>query len=447
MQTRTSCAKGAADRPAWSRGALLRGFWRAPVLAASLGVGLLAGCALPGGQGGSTRAGVELPMRVADAPKPSREAQSLDDAVRDLTVSLFDRARIDPPTGSGRYDLVIDPLIDRATGSQNTTTRGMETRMAEIVRTRYPDFALRPFGTESLAQQPIVLMGAITAVAGPGIIPASSNARPGTYRIWAVLGDLRTGKVVSHETAWVRAENVDPTPTAFFRDSPAWAAETITEAYLQTCARDPGEPIDPRYLEALQAQAQLADGIRAYEAGRYEAALVSYEAAAAQPGGDALKARNGAYLSNRAMGRADAAEQAFGRVVDYGLDHGTLAVKFLFRPGTTAFWPNREISGDYPMWLRQIAERSAPRNICLDLNGHASPTGATAWNERLSLGRAQTVRQELVEQRPVLAQRTEAQGLGASMPLIGTGTDDLTDALDRRVEFITEACPIRQAAR
>lgn len=402
-------------------------------------LGLLAGCTTPPSP---EAAAPTLPMRVAEAPKPPRDAQTLDEAVRDLTIALFDRARIDPPGPSGRHPLVIDPLIDRATGIQTSATRGMEARMAEIIGQRYPDYALQPFGTESLRARPVVLMGAITPVPGPGVIPASSAPRSGTYRIWAVLGDLRTGKVVSHETAWVRAEAVDMAPTGFFRDSPAWSPEAITAAYLQTCARDPGEPIDPRYLEALPAQALIADGIRAYEDERYAAALAAYEAAVALPGGSQMKARNGLYLSNRALGRAEAAEAAFGQVVEQGLDQGRLAMKFLFRPGTPAFWPNPEISGDYPMWLRQIAAQTTPRAVCLDLTGHSSPTGTAAWNEHLSAGRAEAVRRGLVARAPELEPRSTATGLGAAALLIGTGADDLSDALDRRVELQPRACRI-----
>lgn len=382
-------------------------------------------------------------MRVAGAPTPSRAALPLDEAVLGLTTALFDRARIDPPGPSGRYELVVDPLIDRATGQQARVTRGMEERIGTLVRERYPDIVPRPFSVAALDAQPLILLGAITPVAGAGIIPASSTPFPTVYRIWAVLGDLRTGRIVSHETAWVRGPDVDMTPTAFFRDSPAWSAEPLTAAYLRTCAGDPGEAIDPDYLRALRAQAHAADGVRAYEAGNYAMALASYDAAAALPGGDQLRVRNGLYLANRALGRAPEAEAAFGQVVAQGLDRGELAVKFLFRTGSTDFWADPAISGDYPMWLRQIARQTEPRPVCLAMTGHASPTGPAALNQRLSGARAEAVRGRLALVRPALRPRTTAAGAGASQPLIGTGTDDATDALDRRVSFTPQACGTR----
>lgn len=408
--------------------------------AALCGLLLLAGC---GTTPAAPPAPEALPMRVSDAPKPPRTAQPLDEAVLSLTVALLDRARLEPPGPSGRHDLVVDPLIDRATGQQTAVTRGMEQRIGTLVRARYPAFNLRPFGTAALDDQPLILLGAITPVAEAGVIPASEAPFPQVYRIWAVLGDLRTGRIVSHETAWVRGPDVDMTPTAFFRDSPAWSREPLTAAYLRTCAGDPGEAIDPAYLRALRAQAHAADGVRAYEAGNPAAALAAYEAASALPGGDQLRVRNGLYLANKALGRDAAAEAAFGAVVAQGLDRGELAVKFLFRPGTTAFWADPAISGDYPMWLRQIARQTEPRPFCLALTGHASPTGPAALNRRLSAARAEAVRGRLVAERPALRPRTVAEGVGASQPLIGTGTDDATDALDRRVSFAPEACAAR----
>jgi outer membrane protein OmpA-like peptidoglycan-associated protein len=416
--------------------------------AALLSLGLMVLSACGGMQERATNAAASSwPTRVADAPKPPAVAQSLDEAVVSMTVALLDRAQIAPPEDRGGYKLVVDPLIDRATGEQSVTTRSMEQRIGSVLRQRYPDIHVQPFNTASLAEKPLILLGAITPVAGAGVVPPTSEPRPQTYRIWAVLGDLRTGKVVSHETAWVRAGDVETMPTGFFRDSPTWTADAITTAYLKTCAANAGDPIDPAYLKALEAQALVADGTKAYEQGDFTSALNAYQLAASRDGGDQLRVRNGLYLSNRALDRPQAAEAAFGDVVDYGLDHGRLAVKFLFSPGTTRFWSGQGVSDDYPMWLRQIAQRTAPRAVCLTMTGHASPTGPTGVNQRLSASRAETVRSRLVAVRSTLRPRTRADGLGEANPLIGTGKDDATDALDRRVEFTPEACPMQAGHR
>ena len=125
----------------------------------------------------------------------------------------------------------------------------------------------------------------------------------------------------------------------------------------------------------------------------------------------------------------------------YGLKNDRLAVKMLFRPGSTAFWPDPDVSGPYPMWLREIAEVAAERpTSCLEITGHTSPTGPAALNERLSLLRAEYVKSRLENVRPELAQRTITNGVGSREMIIGTGRDDITDVLDRRVEFKSISC-------
>ncbi|WP_159992481.1 OmpA family protein [Roseomonas sp. 18066] len=424
MQTNDSFARAAAS-------------WRRPA-ACILGLLMLAGCGLaraPGDNATDT-----LPMRVVGAPSPPLDAQRFDEAVASLTVALIDRAQLDPADQATGHMLVVDPLIDRATGEQTASTRAMERRIGTVLRERYPDIRLAPLSAANLAAKPLVLLGAITAVADAGIIPPTTQADPKVYRIWAVLGDLRTGKVVSHETAWVRAEEVDAARTVFYQDSPGWGPDAVVSAYLKTCASNAGDPIDPQYLASLEAQAFAADGTRAYEQGEFGAALVAYTEALNRPGGDQLRVRNGLYLSNRALARPVAAEEAFAGLVDHGLNRGRLAMKFLFQPGTAKVSANGATGREYPMWLRQIARRTAPRNVCLAMTGHASATGSAARNLLLSAERAEAVRSGLVTVQPQLRTRTSASGVGASEPLVGSGRDDATDALDRRVEFQPQAC-------
>jgi outer membrane protein OmpA-like peptidoglycan-associated protein len=393
-------------------------------LAAAMALAVLAACA-------------GTPQPVAEAPKPPREALPLDAAVLSLADSVLLRAEL--PAGRPRQ-LVIDPLIDRATGTETSTTRAMSRRIAERVRDQHPDYQLQPFTLASLEEKPLVLLGAITGVVTAGSLENSAGGPPGAYRIWAVLADLASGTVVAHETAWVRPEDVDQTPTAFHQDSPVWLADPAAAAYLRVCAGDPGDPIDPDWLAALQAEALLADATTAYEAARYDRARALFADARAAPKGAQLRTFNGLYLATAALDRPREAEQAFGELVQYGLDQRQLAVKFLFRTGSTAFFPDPEISGAYPMWLRQIARQTRSDDACLQVIGHASPTGPRALNDRLSLQRARKIRSRLVVQEPVLAVRTEAEGVGEREPIIGTGTNDATDALDRRVEFQPQAC-------
>jgi outer membrane protein OmpA-like peptidoglycan-associated protein len=72
--------------------------------------------------------------------------------------------------------------------------------------------------------------------------------------------------------------------------------------------------------------------------------------------------------------------------------------------------------------------------------GHASRTGSEAFNDQLSLQRAVSIKQRLVAEAPALDPRLRATGMGFRQNIIGTGTDDARDALDRRVEFKVTGC-------
>ena len=62
-------------------------------------------------------------------------------------------------------------------------------------------------------------------------------------------------------------------------------------------------------------------------------------------------------------------------------------------------------------------------------------------NERLSLRRAEVIKQRLLAETREASSRIETAGAGSRENIIGSGTDDQRDALDRRVEFRVSPCP------
>jgi outer membrane protein OmpA-like peptidoglycan-associated protein len=98
------------------------------------------------------------------------------------------------------------------------------------------------------------------------------------------------------------------------------------------------------------------------------------------------------------------------------------------------------VSGPYGFWLRQIAQQAAATSVCLNVIGHTSRTGSEQYNDRLSLQRAAYIKQRIDADAPQLARRSRVLGMGFRENLVGTGTDDARDALDRRVEFKIGNC-------
>jgi outer membrane protein OmpA-like peptidoglycan-associated protein len=362
-----------------------------------------------------------------------------DDAVLSAANALLKNAQV-PTHGTApqpRYTVVIDPLVDGMTGAQSSTTRAMGLQLAALIRSHYPQYDLQPFSAAAVARNPLVLIGTFT-----GVNAARQTSGPReAFRICFALADLKSGKLVSKGLAFSRPDGVDSTPLASFRDAPAWTDDPATLGYIRTCqGTKAGDPINALYAERISAAATVAEAIDAYDAGRYQESLDLYTSAQRSSAGDQFRVYNGLYLAHWKLGHRDRAEDAFGKIVDFGLQQKRLAVKFLFRPGATAFSTDGSQTSAYPLWLKTIAARAASSPACLEITGHTSATGPEPLNERLSQLRAEYVKTRLEASAPALARRSIANGLGSQKMLVGNGRDDASDALDRRVEFKIIGC-------
>lgn len=369
------------------------------------------------------------PAPPAAAPTPVPYPEALLRAANDL----FAKAKL----AGDKVELVIDPLIDGISGAQSTQTRSMQQALIELVQKSYPRFVVLPFTSDALAQDPVVLIGTFTAVNNEGNTAGPRDA----FRICLTLADLKSKSIVSKGVARAKPEGVDVTPTPYYRDSPMWTKDPATEAYIKTCQGTKlGDAIDPAYAERLRAGALINDGILEYDALRYREALAFYRMARRLPGGDQHRVRIGTYLASSKLGRKEDAVDAFGELVDEGLSTNQIMVKLLFRPGSTQFIDNPQVTEPYPMWLSQIATRARQKGACLEIVGHTSRTGLPQVNERLSVLRAQFVMDLLQTGAPDSRNRMIATGKGFKENLVGTGKDDASDALDRRVEFKVIGC-------
>jgi outer membrane protein OmpA-like peptidoglycan-associated protein len=360
------------------------------------------------------------------------------DAVAKVARALF--AQVKPPEGR-TVEVVIDPLLDGLTGLHTVAAAEAGRRLVEIAR-EFPQVRMVPFTAEALARKPILLIGTITAVQNAEQSAGQSAGAqvPKAYTVWFTAADSGSQQILAKAQAPALSDGVDVGPTAAEADSPAWRRDAAVEGYIESCRKTKvGEALRPAYVEQLPISAVVAEANRVYTAKRYGEALALYRKAAEMPGGEQLRVLNGIYLALDRLGRKKEAEEAFGRVVGYGLAQRDLAVKLLFRPGSPEFVRSRD-TRSYPMWLSRIAARAAQGDACLEIVGHTSPTGPAAVNERLSALRAETVRDRLDAASRGLGKRIVARGAGSRETIVGTGRDDASDSLDRRVEFKVMGC-------
>ncbi|WP_345540811.1 OmpA family protein [Variovorax defluvii] len=374
----------------------------------------------------------------ASVPPPANSTveQPFEDAVATVTDNLLRQTPKQPALlarMSAKRGVVIDPMIDAGSAQQTAATQRLQERVSQRLGAKHESVELLPFERGNLGRARYLLTGTMTR------LTMAEDRSP--LRIDLALTELASGLVVAQSSAVARDEGLDHTPLRYYQDTPVPTKDLVIESYIRTTATPAGQRADPYYLERIAVAPVIKDATTHYNAERYQDALTQYSAAGEAPGGDAqLRVLNGIYLSSAKLGRTTEAEQAFGKIVAYGIARQQLGVKFLFNPGGTLFWSDAKVSGPYGMWLREIARASADAKVCMDIVGHTSRTGSVAFNDMLSMQRARYIRQRLVGEAAVLGERTTTSGKGFRENLIGSGTDDAVDALDRRVEFKIVGC-------
>lgn len=366
------------------------------------------------------------------APEPAPFEDAVTRAARQLLADAGARLGPEPRV------VVIDPLIDANTGAQTVSTDKMGEQLAALVARTQPRWTVQPLTRQALAAQPLLLIGTLT----PVNVERAIDTPPDAFRIWLTMIDLRTQRVVSKRLDRATVGTVNPEPLKFFSDSPTWHKDKTVAGYINSCQINTkaGDPADPDYLSRLNAAAVINEAILAYNAGRVPVANKLYREAASLADPGDLRVLNGLYLTSWQLGQRDAARQAFNGLVASGLEARRLPIKLLFDPGRTTFKKIGDLPEQYDLWLASLARETGRTNACVRVVGHTSRTGSARLNEVLSRKRAEAVAQMLDRRNRAIASRLSVAGVGSREALVGLGTDDLRDALDRRVEFRVVDC-------
>jgi len=419
-----------------------------PALAA---LAVLAGCASPGtaqapatsvqaGDAPTAALSTQAQPRMASAGAPQALVAPapipFEGAVTRAGQDLFAQARA--LLGDESRALVVDPLIDANTGGQTVSTARMGSQLESIIKTKYSGWSVKPLTRQALAEKPLLLIGTLT----PVNVERAVDTVPDAYRVWLTLIDLRTGRVIAKQIDRATLGSVDPEPLPFYRDSPTWHKDKTVSAYINSCQVNTkiGDPADPEYLAHLPGAAVVNEAILAYGDGKIPLANSLYKEAASLADPGDLRVLNGLYLTSWQLGQRDAARDAFSKLVDSGLESKRLPVKMLFQPGKTTFNQVGDLPQQYQVWLTSLAQQTGKASACVRIVGHTSRTGSARANENLSRQRAEAIQKMLLQQNRSLGTRLTAAGVGSKEALVGLGTDDQRDALDRRVEFRVVDC-------
>ena len=366
------------------------------------------------------------------APAPIR----FEDAVTRAGRQLFRDAQA--TLGTEPRLLVVDPLIVANTGGQTFSTEKMGENLEALAKKDFRSYAVTPLTRNTLATKPLLLIGTLT----PVNIERSIDTQPDAFRVWLTLIDLRTGKVVAKALDRATMDSVNPEPLPFYRDSPTWHKDKTIMGYINSCQLNTkvGDPADADYLARLPAAAVINEATLAYDDGKVPVANRLYREAQpiADPGD--LRVLNGIYITSWQLGQKEQAREAFGKSVTSGLELKRLPVKLLFQPGGTGFNAAGDLPQQYKIWISTLAAEAGKADACVRVVGHTSRSGNARANEALSRRRAEVVQKMLERDNRSLASKLTASGVGSKEALVGIGSDDQRDAIDRRVEFRVVDC-------
>jgi len=369
-----------------------------------------------------------------DGPK----ALPFEKAIRIMANELLIQAVADygPVPAGTRVSILFDPFVDADSRDVPRVSSRIESLFMEEAKGH------RTNGIDVAHLRPETQAGATYLVQGLIKLNRSESGGGTLYRVSGTVTDLRDQRVVGRSNVWISDPNLDYGSLAIYQDNPFFNP-VYMEGRTEAGTSVSGPPRGESYR--LGTLALLREASAAYESQDYDNALALFQQAAKAPDGQTLWCYAGLYLTLQKLGRLDEADAAFSRIIAVSVEQNrTITVRFLFKVNSVAFWEDKTLNERYRSWLRHIGDYFKNTDLCLHIVGHSSKTGPESWNERLSLMRARRIQRMLAESFPEAMTRTRAIGKGSKENVVGIGTDDERDALDRRVEFVIVSCPVSE---
>lgn len=306
-----------------------------------------------------------------------------------------------------------------------------------------------------------------------GVIDFNHPKKQGYHLVSVNLSSLKTGKVLADSSGFIsdpdfnyaptpkRQDNpihltdklptpkhqdspmdlTDNLPDPKYQDSPMHLSDKRFESIKTIAASLIGNLANKAYYDALGTNALLKEAETLYDKQNYEKSFLLYYLAQERPDGRLVKTYAGLYQTTLQLKHNAAAEEAFDKLLGASVkENNRLNMKFLFSVNSTDFIDDNDLRNEYLFWLRLIAKHFQNNNRCFHIVGHSSLTENKDYDQKLSLSRAKKIQQLMGEHFPEVTQSSKVIGKGFSENLVGTGTDDARDAVDRRVEILVVDC-------
>jgi outer membrane protein OmpA-like peptidoglycan-associated protein len=374
-----------------------------------------------------------IPVRTMEFEPGMRAlADNLAEQLEKSSVgNLLNKVVVNPLTKQSQLKkIVIDPFIDTDSGYPVKINPRINGLLSGEIAKRFA--VTGEMAPENLEISEYVLTGMVS-------LGEVEQGRSRDYKVYAAVFEKSSGVV--HASSEVHIDNFDTTPMDIYKDSPVYLKGQNYEAHVSSVKTKQNETVAKGYHDNLSTKSMRVKGDTLYEKKDYKESLSYYNKAAdSGAAGQSLEVLNGLFTNLIRQGRLEDAGPVYGDLLRVSIgETNEIASKITFGPNSKA--PLAGKAGIYNIFMKQIAQLVGSLPDCrVKIIGHSSRTGSEGYNDKLSLQRASTIQKQMASFSPKVIERSEAIGRGFHDNIVGTGKDDVTDEIDRRVEFKFTSC-------
>jgi len=389
-------------------------------------------------------------LLVSCAQQPQLTTQypmELETAVRALTTRLLEQVKNEgsSPLEFSQTKIVLDPFRDKSSGEVIKVSLKIQQIIVDEASKNFSHFVIEDMTPQHLVGAHYVMNGVINFA---NYEIAGSKKTEKFYQVSSSIVDLKTARIIANSDSWISEKDLDYTPTSIYKDSPIYLKDKQIEGQMTTAQNSAGKSAEKEYYDTLDTHSLLIEAENIYEQEDYQEALTLFDKASTRDDGQVMRTYAGLYESHYKLKDILAAEAAFSKLLAVSIkENKKLNVKLLFSVNSTDFISDQDLQSQYALWLRQITKHFDSNDFCFEVVGHSSHSGPARYNKTLSLARAKKVQELMAVDFADIQQWSKAIGRGFAENLVGSGTDDARDAIDRRVEFLIVDCAAFQASK
>lgn len=327
--------------------------------------------------------------------------------------------------------IAIDPFVDVESGYPVKANVVIKDIVSKKIGNR---FAITgEMDPENLEGSEYVLNGMIT-------LEDKTGQKSKDYKVFATVFEKASGKVLASASVYIRS--VDTTPMDIYKDSPVFLKGQNYKDHVNSVRKTPGSTITKGYNDRLRSKAMLVKGDMLYDQQEFNKSLAYYNQVAGGQSEQELEVLNGQFTNLVKKGQLESAESVYVKLLKASIDETNgIANKIIFAPSSST--PLESNFSLYNIYIRQIANLVAEKPGCsVQIIGHSSRSGSDIYNINLSKQRAEWIQHQMAVFAPNSRMKTQTMGRGFKENIVGSGKDDITDAIDRRVEFKFSQCTI-----